>query len=119
MSDHLKKILENFCRLDNVRGAVILDQDGFVVEEFFAAEADSSPLAMLVLRSVQVGTQLVEDLGKAPLTQQYIEFADLQITAEQLANSCVLVILAETGANLGRVRLEIRKNKGAVETLLA
>ena len=56
MSDHLKKILENFCRLDNVRGAVILDDSGLVVEEFFAADSDSAPLAMLVLRSVQVGT---------------------------------------------------------------
>ena len=31
MSDQLKKILENFCRLDNVRGAVIMDDQGNVL----------------------------------------------------------------------------------------
>ena len=114
----IKKVLENFCRLDNVRGAVLLDDHGFLVEECFEKEEDSQQLAHLVFRAVQVGTELVEKLGKMPLSQQYIEFADVQVTAEQLANAYVLVILAETGANLGRVRLEIRKNKSAVEAIL-
>ena len=118
MSD-LTKVLENFCRLDHVRGALILDDHGLVVEESFNGQQESQPLAELVLRAVQLGQNLVEDLSKAPLTQQYIEFDDVQITAEQLSNSYVLVILAENGANLGRVRLEIRKNRASVETMLA
>ena len=118
MSD-LTKVLDKFCRLDHVRGALILDDHGLVVEESFNGEQVSQPLAGLVLRAVQVGHSLVDDLGKAPLTQQYIEFSDLQITAEQLANGYVLVILAESGANLGRVRLEIRKNRASVETMLS
>lgn len=118
MSADLKKVLENFCRLDNVRGAVLLDDHGLLVEECFRTEEDSSKLAELVSQAVQVGVTLVEQLGKMPLSQQYIEFAEVQVTAEQLANNYVLVILAETGANLGRVRLEIRKNKGAVEAML-
>ena len=117
MSD-LTKVLENFCRLDHVRGAMILDSHGFVLEESFNGEQESQALAELVLRAVQVGHSMVEDLGKSPLTQQYIEFGDLQITAEQLSNSYVLVILAESGANLGRVRLEIRKNRASVEAML-
>jgi predicted regulator of Ras-like GTPase activity (Roadblock/LC7/MglB family) len=115
----LKKLLENFSRLDNVRGAVLVDDHGLVIEEFFREDDDSSSLALMVMRAAQVGMALVDDLGKAPLAQQYIEFADMQITAEQLASNCVLVIWAESGANLGRVRLEIRKNKAAVEALLA
>ncbi|MBI3925905.1 MAG: roadblock/LC7 domain-containing protein [Armatimonadetes bacterium] len=111
--------MENFCRLDHVQGAMILDDSGLVVEEHFTGGQDSAHLAHVVLRSIQVGGQLAEDLGKAPLNQQYIEYADLQITAEMLAHDFVLVILAESGANLGRVRLEIRKNKSAVEKMLA
>ena len=42
-----------------------------------------------------------------------------QITAEQLANDCVLVVVARANANLGRLRLEIRKSKSAVEAMLA
>lgn len=115
----LKKILDNFTKLDNVKGAVLLDGGGYIVDQSFRDDDfDSQPLALLVSRAVQVGVALVSELGKMPLSQQYLEFADVQITAEQLANDCILVILAENGANLGRVRLEIRKNKGAVEAML-
>jgi predicted regulator of Ras-like GTPase activity (Roadblock/LC7/MglB family) len=115
----LKRILENFCRVDLVRGALILDDQGLLIEEYFNEEPDSGAVANLVLRAVQLGKQMVEELGKSPLNQQYIEFADCQITAEQLASECVLVVVAKANANLGRLRLEIRKSKAAVEAMLA
>lgn len=118
MSD-LKKILENFCRVDLVRGALIVDDQGLLIEDFFNDEIDSGAIGMLVMRAVQLGNQLVHELGKSPLNQQYLEFADCQITAEQLANNCVLVVVAKANANLGRLRLEVRKSKANVEALLA
>ncbi len=118
MSD-LDKTLENFCRLDHVQGAAILDSNGFIIEQHFVDDRDSSPLAEVVLRSLQAGMQLAEDLGKAPLNQQYMEYQDQQLTAEVLGSGFVLVIWAGSGANLGRVRLEIRKNKGAIERMLS
>lgn len=118
MSD-LKKVLENFCRVDQVRGALIVDDQGLLIEEFFNDEPDSAAIGLLVLRAVLVGGQLIDELGKSPLNQQYIEFGDCQITAEQLDNNCVLVVLANANANLGRLRLEIRKSKSAVEAMLA
>jgi len=105
--------------VDLVRGALIVDDQGLLIEEYFNEDSDSGAIGLLVLRAVQIGTQLVEDLGKSPLNQQYIEFADCQITAEQLANNCVLVVLANANANLGRLRLEIRKSKSAVEAMLS
>ena len=115
----LDQILENFCRLDHVFGAAVFDANGFVIEKYFVDEKETDPLAEVVLRSLQAGMQIAEDLGKAPLTQQYMEFEEKQITAEVVGGSFVLVVLAGSGANLGRVRLEIRKNRGAVERLLA
>lgn len=115
----LDQILENFCRLDHVFGAAVFDSNGFVIEKFFVDERETDPLAEVILRSLQAGMQIAEDLGKAPLTQQYMEFAEKQITAEVVGENFVLVVLAGSGANLGRVRLEIRKNRGAVERLLA
>lgn len=117
MSD-LSKVLENFCRLDHVKGAMILDSMGLVVDQHFEGEASSDAVAEVIIRSMQSGMQIAEELGKAPLNQQYIEYAGSQLTAELLNDGFVLVILADTGANLGRVRLEIRKNKGSVERML-
>lgn len=95
-----------------------MDAQGFIIEQHFAEPEDITPLCELVIRSLQAGMMLSDELGKSPLSQQYIEFADGQMTAEVLHEGFVLVVLAGNGANLGRVRLEIRKNKGAVERML-
>ncbi|MFA5506151.1 MAG: roadblock/LC7 domain-containing protein [Vulcanimicrobiota bacterium] len=117
----LDQILENFCQLDHVYGAAVFDANGFVIEKYFREENENEtdPLAEVILRSLQAGMQIAEELGKAPLTQQYLEFEEKQITAEVVGENFVLVVLAGSGANLGRVRLEIRRNRGAVERLLA
>lgn len=115
----LDQILENFTRLDHVYGAAVYDASGFVIDKYFVDERDLEPLAEVVLRSLQLGMSISDDLEKSPLTQQYIEYGEKQITAEVLGESFVLVVLAGSGANLGRVRLEIRKNRGAIERLLA
>jgi predicted regulator of Ras-like GTPase activity (Roadblock/LC7/MglB family) len=114
----LARILENFCRLDGVQGALVVGPDGSVVEQFFTAERDSEALASLVLRSAEVGGRIAQELGTAPVNQTYVEYGDQQLTSEQLAGGQHLVILASSGANLGRIRLEIRKNGKAVEALL-
>lgn len=115
----LDQILENFSRLEHVIGAAVFDANGFVVEKYFVDDSEIDPLSEVILRSLHTGMQISEDLGKSPLTQQHMEFADKQITAEVVGENFVFVVVAGSGANLGRVRLEIRKNRGAVERLLA
>lgn len=119
MTTDLLTILKGFCRLELVLGALILDDHGLVVEEAFNGDHSSQDIRDFVMRLTQVGQGLAEDLKKSPVTQQYVEFEQVQMTAEQLSNGYALIIYAQTGANLGRVRLEIRKNRAAVEGLLA
>ncbi len=114
----LNQILRNFCRLEHVEVAAVFDPDGLVIERHPEEGDIMEPLNELLIRSLLEGTAIAETLGKAPLKQQYIEFADRQVAAEVVAGGFVLVVLAGAGANLGRVRLEIRKNRGAVEKLL-
>ncbi len=114
----LHQILRNFCNLEHVQGAAVFDADGLVIERHPDDENVMEPLNELVIRSLLEGNAIAEALGKAPLKQQYIEFAEKQVAAEVVHGGFVLVVLAGAGANLGRVRLEIRKNKGAVEKLL-
>lgn len=115
----LPDILDSFCRLDGVHGALVLDTSGTVLEERFAEGRESGGVAQMVRRSVDAGSRLAKALGKEAMTQEYIEFSSSQITAEMLEGGRSLVIVADTGANLGRIRLEIRKSKKAVESSLA
>lgn len=115
----LADILDSFCRLDGVHGALVLEPAGHIREERFSEPRDTAPLAEVVRRSLEAGSRLAEVLQKGSLGQQYVEFANSQITSEMLQGGQTLVVVADTGANLGRIRLEIRKNKKAVEGCLA
>ena len=63
----LDQILENFCRLDHVFGAAVFDANGFVIDKYFVDERETEPLAEVILRSLQLGMSIAEDLGKALL----------------------------------------------------
>lgn len=115
----LAEILDSFCRLDGVHGALVLDGAGEVVERRFGDGRDSTGVDEMVRRSMGAGARLAKALGKAALSQEYVEFPGSQVTAEALEQGRSLVVVADTGANLGRIRLEIRKNKKAVESSLA
>ncbi len=114
----LARVLENFCRLDGVQGALILNADGALVDNHAPAVGELDPLVRLVSQSLALGRQAADSLGKSPVNHQYLEFAHMQITSEILKNQNVLVVCAKTGANLGRIRLEIKKTKPDVERLL-
>jgi predicted regulator of Ras-like GTPase activity (Roadblock/LC7/MglB family) len=53
------------------------------------------------------------------LTQQALEFEDFQVIVESLEGGHALAVAAAPTANLGRIRLELRKNRKAVESSLA
>jgi predicted regulator of Ras-like GTPase activity (Roadblock/LC7/MglB family) len=113
------EILEGFSRLEGVHGAFILDHEGHVRAEHLADFPDSSELAATVHRAVVVGSQVVASLGEQNLAQQFLEFADVQVIVEALEAGHVMAVVADPGSNLGRIRLELRKNKKAVESGLA
>lgn len=115
----LKNILESFCKLEGVRGALVVREDGSVVDEHMVHATDPETVARLVSGSYRLGRSSAGPLGLETLSQSYIQYQGFSITAEVLGNSTALVILASSGANLGRIRLEIRKNRKLIEACAA
>ena len=114
----LADILEGFSRLDGVRGTLILEPEGGVRAEHVAEVPDKERLVESVRLGMGAASQVAACLEKGALSQQVVEFSGMQITAEMLEGGFLLVVVADPGANLGRIRLELRKNKKAVESTL-
>ncbi len=110
----LKKILENFCKLDGVRAALLVGSDGVLHESHEERELDSTRVAALVAACSGLGARTADELGLEVVSQSYIVYDNFNITFEAIADR-TLVIVADPGANLGRIRLEIRKNKKNIE----
>ena len=110
----LSKILENFCKLDGVRGALVLDASGTIQESATSKPVETEPVARLVSACAALGQRTAAALQLEAVNQSYVEYDDYSVTAESIGPRS-LVIIADSGANLGRIRLEIRKNKKILE----
>jgi len=117
MSD-LKDILENLCTVEGVQGALLINEKGEKVESFTHGTVDLDLIADLSFKCVSSGMQIAESLGRKALKQSYMEFKNSSLTLDLLENGTVLALLASSGSNLGRIRLEIRKTRKSVEKLM-
>ncbi len=111
-------ILEAFSRLDGVHGAVVLSREGQVRADHLVDFPDPEGLSEAVHRSLGVAARLSSCLHQGALTQQALEFEDSQVIVEILEGDQALAVAAAPTANLGRIRLELRKNRKAVESSL-
>lgn len=114
----LHNILESLCTVDGVTGALLIDEEGGLSESAITGQWDPGHVAGLAYRSLVTGNRIASYLNRIPIKQSYIEFDDSSLTMDQLKNGSVLVLLASSGANLGRIRLEIRKTKKSIESLI-
>lgn len=114
----VKSILESLCTVDGVTGALLVDADGQTAESVIKDEWDPDYVTHLSHNCINSGNKVAQMLNKAPLKQSYIEFEESSITLDLLKNGSILVLLASSGANLGRIRLEIRKTKKSIEKQL-
>jgi predicted regulator of Ras-like GTPase activity (Roadblock/LC7/MglB family) len=110
----LKKILENFCKLEGVRGALVVGADGSIEDSFADKPIEEGSIATLVNACAALGGRTAEDLHLDSVNQFYVEYEGFSVTSEAIGKRS-LVIVADPGANLGRIRLEIRKNKKVIE----
>lgn len=108
-------ILENLCTVEGVLGAYLIGENGEMMDSSANDELDTEYIADLVHRCVKSGNQIAESLYDSPLKQSYIEFSDSSLTLDSLKNGAILALLASSKANLGRIRLELRKTKRNVE----
>lgn len=115
----LLKILENFCQMEGVKGALVINGEKKVIESFLDPVINAEELAGIISTSTAMGQELSQFLEKQALNRGYIEFEEESITIEMLSKGIILAILSSPEANLGRIRLEIRKNRKAFDSLVA
>lgn len=115
----LKKILENLCTVEGVQGAFLIDEKGTMVESVAEVPVDVDFIANLSHQCASSGIQIANSLDRKSLIQSYVEFKNSSLTLDVLKNGAILALLASSGSNLGRVRLELRKNRKSVESLMA
>lgn len=115
----LKDILADLCRVDGVQAAVVVSQDGFVIEGVTnSGEIDYDALGAIVSTGVGASRAMGGELQLGSLTQILAEYAGGLLTLNALSGSVTLAVVTTASANVGSVRYQTRKRVPELEAAL-
>ncbi len=117
--ESLKNALDAFCKIDGVKQALLADANGDVLESVGDDSHNLSSPSSLIISILGLCTDMPIGCDINELTQSYIEFQDINLICVPVAGGYFLSIIAASGVNLGRIRLEIKKNKKIIEAAVA
>lgn len=114
----LKQILMEFLRLDGVTAAVVIGRDGFVIEDAVSGEIDTDALGAMASTGMGTSEAMGAELGKGELNQMLVELQNGPILLSPLSEDELIAIVANDGANIGRIRYELKKNRDRITAAL-
>jgi predicted regulator of Ras-like GTPase activity (Roadblock/LC7/MglB family) len=116
--ESFKETLDNFCKIDGVKRVILTDLHGGILEASGETDLLDSPES-LILNVLSLCSDIPGGYKMNEITQSQIEFEDLMLICVPVGSGYFLSIVAVSGVNLGRVRLEIKKNKKVIESALS
>ena len=114
----LKEILNKFLILNGVQAAVVIQENGELIESMKSGIVIDENL-MIALSTIMIDTKsAASGFGNVPLSMVFAEYSDKFLILGPLAEEFFLVIIAKSTANIGQISYEMKKNQEAIVSLL-
>lgn len=111
----LHELIEQARDVDGIDAVLVMDRDGMTLAASAMDGVDTESLSASAASGLLVADALGAELGHlGEATQTTIEFAGGIVILTPLDEDIALLILAHTGANLGRLRLLARRSRGDI-----
>lgn len=114
----LSTVLERFLAIDGVTLASVVGTDGLVIETAGTPSFDVEAVSAVATSALGAAQSLAEEVTKGRLLQAMVEFENGVVLLEPVGELGVLLVLTESTASIGRVRLVARRDRQAVEEAL-
>lgn len=114
----LKPLLEEFLKVEGVSAAVVVGRDGFVIESAVSGKVDIEALGAMASTGLGTSEAMGNTLGKGELSQMLVELEKGPIILAPLSADELIALVADTTANVGRIRYELKKNKERIVAAL-
>jgi predicted regulator of Ras-like GTPase activity (Roadblock/LC7/MglB family) len=118
----LTELLTSFTRIRGVSTALVVGQDGLVIQSVTAPGqdgADADVLGAVASSGLLPARQIGEETERGNLLQSIYEYEKGVVVIEPLGQSAILVVVTDAAANLGLLRLQARKVHRDLEQALA
>jgi predicted regulator of Ras-like GTPase activity (Roadblock/LC7/MglB family) len=114
----LREILNKFLILQDVRGVIVIRENGSIVETIKSGmEYDDAFMA--AVSTLMVGSKATADnFDNAPAFMVFMEFPEYFLLLAPLKEEFFLLFIAENTANIGQINQAMKKNKEDLVALL-
>jgi uncharacterized protein len=107
---NLKSQLGDFAKVDGINAAVVVGRDGFVIEGISNdGRLDVEAVGAVISTGLGSSEVMGRELSVGSLTQSMIEFDNGVLVMGTLGKDALLCLVCQPGANLGNVRLQMKK----------
>lgn len=107
--EELHTMLEELVTARGIDVAVCVGRDGFVIDSASTGKADTEAIGAMVSTGMGAAESVGRELGLAEMNQTMMEFKNGIIMMTVIGQEALLAIVASNDANLGQIRLQVRK----------
>lgn len=118
----LNSLLGGFTRIRGVSAALVVGQDGLVLQSSVAPGTDDSVvdvLGAMASSGLVPAQEIGAETGRGHLQQCIYEYDGGVVVIEPVGSTAILVVVTTASANLGLLRLQARKVHPDIEAALA
>jgi len=114
----LREILNKFLILHDVRGVIVIRENGSIIESIKSG-MDFDDAFMAAVSTLMVGSKATADnFENAPAFMVFMEFPEYFLLLAPLREEFFLLVIAQNTANIGQINQAIKKNKEDLVALL-
>ena len=116
--EELHKILEGLAEVTGIDVAVCVGRDGFVIDAASTGNADTEAIGAMVSTGMGSAESVGRELGLEEMDQAMMEYKNGIVMMTALGSDALLVVVASKDANLGGIRLQVRRSAPKLEAAL-
>ncbi len=115
----LKSQLADLLKVEGINAAVVVGRDGFVIEGLSdGTDLDIEAVGAVVSTGLGAAEMMGRELGVGTMSVGMVEYKTGIIEMSLLGREAVLAVVADTKANLGNVRYQVKKRMQEIEAAL-
>ena len=114
----LKEILNKFLIINGVKAAVVVEENGEIIQSIKSGIVIDKNLAHVISTLMLDSKATTRQYSNTDLTTVFVEYADNFLILGPLTEEFYLIIIAKNSANIGQITYEMKKNQDAIKSLL-
>ncbi len=106
----IRSILQDFTKLQGVTAVCLVGRDGFLLDSIAGRGIDTEMIGAIASSGYGASESMGRQLGKGAMVMTMSEFERGPVMSSPVGEDSLLVIIADKDANLGMVRLKLKKH---------